>query len=92
MFSLGQIAYAERDFSDALQWFTRASKADHAQSLDEIDTAAVEQLRPLVAAVGGPLLAPHGAIPIQEFFRAITLVSVSANSFSLGGLPSIAST
>ena len=33
MFSLGQIAYAERDFSDALRWFTRASEAGHVRSL-----------------------------------------------------------
>ena len=33
MFSLGRIAYIERDFSDSLQWFTRASQAGHARSL-----------------------------------------------------------
>lgn len=32
MFSLGQIAYDEKDFSDALTWFTRASDAGHARS------------------------------------------------------------
>ena len=31
------------------------------QLLDDIDQAAVEQLRPLVAAGGGPLPALHGA-------------------------------
>ena len=33
MFSLGQIACDEKEFSDALHWFTRASKAGHARSL-----------------------------------------------------------
>ena len=33
MFSLGQIAYDQRDFSDALRWFTRASEAGHVRSL-----------------------------------------------------------
>ncbi len=33
MFSLGQIAYDERDFSDAFRWFTRASEAGHVRSL-----------------------------------------------------------
>ena len=33
MFSLGQIAYDERLFSDALIWFTRAHEAGHARSL-----------------------------------------------------------
>lgn len=33
MFSLGQIAYDERDFAEALRWFTRASEAGHARSL-----------------------------------------------------------
>lgn len=33
MFSLGQIAYDEREFADALRWFTRASEAGHARSL-----------------------------------------------------------
>ncbi len=33
MFSLGQIAYDEKDFSEALTWFTRASDAGHARSL-----------------------------------------------------------
>jgi TPR repeat protein len=33
MFSLGQIAYDERDYSDALVWFGRASDAGHHRSL-----------------------------------------------------------
>jgi TPR repeat protein len=33
MFSLGQMAYYERNFSDALMWLTRASEAGHARSL-----------------------------------------------------------
>jgi uncharacterized protein len=33
MFSLGEIAYYERDFADARRWFTRASAAAHAPSL-----------------------------------------------------------
>jgi uncharacterized protein len=33
MFSLGKIAYHEGDFSDALQWLTRAAEAGHALSL-----------------------------------------------------------
>jgi TPR repeat protein len=33
MFSLGQIAYDEEDFADAVRWFTRASQAGHARSL-----------------------------------------------------------
>lgn len=33
MFSLGQIACDERDFPDALTWFTRASEAGHVRSL-----------------------------------------------------------
>lgn len=33
MFSIGQIAYNERDFSDALKWFGRASDAGHVRSL-----------------------------------------------------------
>ena len=33
MFSLGQIACAERDYSDALTWFRRASDAGHHRSL-----------------------------------------------------------
>jgi TPR repeat protein len=33
MFSLGQIAYDERDFSEGLRWFTRASDAGHVRSL-----------------------------------------------------------
>ena len=32
MFSLGQIAYGDGDFSDALTWFTRASEAGHVRS------------------------------------------------------------
>ena len=33
MFSLGQIAYAEQDYADALIWFRRASDASHYLSL-----------------------------------------------------------
>jgi TPR repeat protein len=33
MFSLGQIAYDQRDFSGALRWFTRASESGHVRSL-----------------------------------------------------------
>ncbi|HWQ92077.1 MAG TPA: tetratricopeptide repeat protein [Clostridia bacterium] len=33
MFSLGQIAYGEGDFSDALRWWKRASDAGNARSL-----------------------------------------------------------
>jgi TPR repeat protein len=33
MFSLGQIAYDERDYFDALVWFKRASDAGHNRSL-----------------------------------------------------------
>ena len=33
MFSLGQIAYEERDYSEALIWFRRASDAGHHRSL-----------------------------------------------------------
>jgi len=33
MFSLGQIAYDEKGFSDALTWFTRASELGHVRSL-----------------------------------------------------------
>jgi len=33
MFSLGQIAYDERDYSDALLWFRRAAEAGHHRSL-----------------------------------------------------------
>ena len=33
MFSLGQIAYDERDYSDALIWFRRAADAGHHRSL-----------------------------------------------------------
>ena len=33
MFSLGQIAYDERDYSEALVWFRRASDAGHHRSL-----------------------------------------------------------
>ena len=33
MFSLGQIAYEDRDFSGALTWFNRAISAGHARSL-----------------------------------------------------------
>ena len=33
MFSLGQIAFDESDFSSALQWFTRASESGHFRSL-----------------------------------------------------------
>jgi uncharacterized protein len=33
MFSLGQISYDERDFSEGLTWFTRASDAGHGRSL-----------------------------------------------------------
>jgi uncharacterized protein len=33
MFSLGQIAYGERDFAGALTWFRRASDAGHTRSL-----------------------------------------------------------
>lgn len=32
MFSLGYIAYMSRDFSEALNWFTRADEKGHAQS------------------------------------------------------------
>ena len=33
MFSLGQMAYDERDHADALVWFRRAADKDHARSL-----------------------------------------------------------
>ena len=33
MFSLGQIAYDQRDYSEALTWFTRALDAGHLRSL-----------------------------------------------------------
>lgn len=33
MFSLGQIAYNEGDFSGAIIWFTRAAESGHARSL-----------------------------------------------------------
>ena len=33
MFSLGQMAYDERDYADALLWFKRASDKDHDRSL-----------------------------------------------------------
>jgi uncharacterized protein len=33
MFSLGQIAYCEKDFSDSLIWFKRAAKLNHARSI-----------------------------------------------------------
>lgn len=33
MFSLGQIAYYERDYSDAFRWFTRATEKGHDLSL-----------------------------------------------------------
>ena len=33
MFSLGQIAYYEKDFSDALRWFSRAAEVGHALAL-----------------------------------------------------------
>jgi TPR repeat protein len=33
MFSLGRIAFIERDFKDALTWFNRAVSAGHARSL-----------------------------------------------------------
>ncbi|MGH7952502.1 MAG: tetratricopeptide repeat protein [Limisphaerales bacterium] len=33
MFSLGQIAYIEKNFSDSLTWFKRAVKTGHARSL-----------------------------------------------------------
>jgi len=33
MFSLGQIAYEERDYADAMQWFKRAAKAGHYRSI-----------------------------------------------------------
>ena len=33
MFSLGQIAYLERDFVESLSWFKRAAGAGHARSL-----------------------------------------------------------
>jgi TPR repeat protein len=33
MFSLGQIAYGEKDFSDSLIWFKRAAKLNHARAI-----------------------------------------------------------
>ncbi len=33
MFSLGRIAYIERDFSESLRWFSRAAEAGHVRSL-----------------------------------------------------------
>ncbi len=33
MFSLGQMAYDERDYTDALVWFRRAADKDHTRSL-----------------------------------------------------------
>jgi uncharacterized protein len=33
MFSLGQMAFEEKDYTDALAWFTRASEHSHSRSL-----------------------------------------------------------